>query len=293
MTVIYIEIQEIMNKIKINITDDIDLCVFISSKNRYGRYNDYKITIKHLFNICKNKQFKNKFLSLKIFKEDIENANNIINFFSNLGFKIYIINDDRDITSDDRYNNRQKFIGGITKDICNFFLNHNDKLSEYVFILEDDSPIIIKKYSLNYFLNKSIQELKNNNDLEGIHFLRLSYNEMPISPENWFFFHKQNILDQQEIIKTDYWYNFQPRVNRTKDIINICNIIQNKWDEYFQFLHPEDAFDKAYNLYNSNIRYYAFSPFFTYSIHLGADPYYHEKIVNSETIIKNLYNNYL
>jgi hypothetical protein len=271
---------------------DIDLCVFISSKNRYGRYDDYKITIRHLFNNNEDKIFKNKFLSLKIFENDLDNANNIINFFSGYGFQIFIIKDNHNIQDDDRYINRQKFIGGIAHDICSFFIENSSKLSKYVFVLEDDSPIIIKQHSLDFYIEKSISELENDPNLEGIHFLRLSHNEIPTDPVEWFIRHEIEVPDlSQEIYKGRYWYNFQPRVNKTEDLINICRIIKSKWEEYFKFLHPEDAFDKAYKIYNKNIKIYAFSPSYAYSIHLGAEPYAHQAVINSELDIYNLYKN--
>jgi hypothetical protein len=248
---------------------NIDLCVFISSKDRYGRTEDYKATILSLLKLGKN-IFKQKFLSLKIFKDDIKKAENIIKFFSNLDFKITIFEDHSDITNEDRYLNQNKF-------------------SKYIFVLEDDSPIIIKKNTFNYYLNKSIELLESNKDIEGIHFLRLSYNETPVLPNDWFLLHKKSIPDQSDEIYTDYWYNFQPRVNKTSDLLNVCNLIKDKWENYFKFLHPEDAFDKAYKQYNPESKSYAFSPYHAYSIHLGADPRNHQLILESEKEIKDIY----
>ena len=206
---------------------NVDLCVFISSKDRYGRYDDYKATIRQLFKSNVNKIFNRKFLSLKVFENDQENAKNIINFFSEYGFEIFIIKDMLNITDNDRYQNRQKFIGGIAHDICSFFIENGDKLSKYVFVLEDDSPIIIKEHSLDFYVEKSILELENDPDLEAIRFLRLSHNEIPTSPINWFIRHEMEVPNLSELIyKGKYWYSFQPRVNKTETLLNVCRIIK-------------------------------------------------------------------
>jgi hypothetical protein len=269
---------------------DIDLCVFISSKDRYGRFDDYKITINQLIELGGDKLFKNKFLSLKVFQNDIENIKNIIVFFSKLGFEITIIEDNKNITTNDRYSNRQKFISSISKDISEFFLRNQAKFSEYVFLVEDDSPIIIKNNTLEYYLNKSVENLDNDKNLEGIHFLRLSHNEIPVSPEEWFIRHQIEIPDlSNEIYTGKYWYNFQPRVNRSLDVLHVSQIIKSEWENYFQFLHPEDAFDKAFQIYNPYIKNYAFSPNYTYSIHLGGNPLEHKETLNAEPEIINLY----
>ena len=271
-----------------DIIKQIDLCVFISSKPRFGRFEDYKATILSLLQM-EDGAFKQKFLSLKIFKDDIENANNIIEFFTTLGFEIFIIEDVHNINNEDRYSNRNKFIGGIAQDICSFFTQNQHKFSKYVFVLEDDSPVIIKKNLFKNYINKSIDILKSDNNIEGIHFLRLSYNEIPCTADDWFLLHKKQIPSQSVEIITDYWYNFQPRINIASDLIKVCNIIQLNWDNYFKFLHPEDAFDKAYKTYNSQSKSYAFSPRDAYSIHLGADSRCHELILNSEKEIKDIY----
>ena len=134
---------------------DIDLCVFISSKDRHSRTEDYKATILSLLKLSEN-SFKQKFLSIKIFKDDFKNAQNIIEFFTNLDFKITIFEDNSNVGNEDRYLNRNKFIGGIAHDIYSFFLQNQNQFSKYVFVLEDDSPIIIKKNTFQYYLNKSI-----------------------------------------------------------------------------------------------------------------------------------------
>lgn len=267
-----------------------DLCVFISSKDRYNRYDDYKVTIRHLFKNDIDTIFNRKFLSLKVFQNDNENSNNIINFFSQYGFEIFIIKDNLNIQDNDRYLNRKKFIGGIANDISSFFIENSSKLSKYVFVLEDDSPLIIKQHSLDFYIKRSISELESNSNLEGIHFLRLSHNEIPTNPIEWFIRHEIEVPDlSQEIYKGKYWYNFQPRVNKTEDIVNVCKIIKNRWEDYFKFLHPEDAFDKAYKIYNQFSETYAFSPLYAYSIHLGSQPDTHKAVINSEVDIYNLY----
>lgn len=267
---------------------DIDLCVFISSKDRCNRTEDYKATILSLLKLSKN-SFKQKFLSIKIFKDDLENAQNIIKFFTNLNFNITIFKDNSDVSNEDRYLNRNKFIGGIAQDIYSFFLQNKNQFSKYVFVLEDDSPIIIKKNTFQHYLNKSFDLLESNKNIEGIHFLRLSYNEIPVSPDDWFLLHKKPIPDRSDEIYTDYWYNFQPRVNKTSDLLEVCNLMKNNWENYFKFLHPEDAFDKAYKQYNPESKSYAFSPYDAYSIHLGSDPRCHELTLNSEKEIKDIY----
>ena len=117
----------------------------------------------------------------------------------------------------------------------------------------------------------------------------MSYNEVPVLPDDWFLLHQKPMADQLDEIYTDYWYNFQPRVNRTSDLIEVCNLMKNNWENYFKFLHPEDAFDKAYKQYNPESKSYAFSPYNAYSIHLGADPRCHELTLNSEKEIQNIY----
>jgi hypothetical protein len=267
--------------------EDVDLCVFISSKDRYGRTEDYKATILSLLKLSEN-SFKKRFLSIKIFKDDIESAQNIIKFFNDLNFNITIF-EDTNISNEDRYLNRNKFIGGIAHDIYSFFLQNQNQFSKYVFVVEDDSPIIIKKNTFQHYLNKSIDLLESNKNIEGVHFLRLSYNEIPVLPDDWFLLHKKPIPDQSDEIYTDYWYNFQPRVNKTSDLLAVCNLIKNHWENYFKFLHPEDAFDKAYKRYNPESKSYAFSPYNAYSIHLGADPRCHDLILQSEKEIKDIY----
>jgi len=45
---------------------DIDLCVFISSKDRYGRTNDYKVTVTSFLEIA-GQSFKEKYVNIKAF----------------------------------------------------------------------------------------------------------------------------------------------------------------------------------------------------------------------------------
>jgi len=266
---------------------DLDLCVFISSKDRYGRTEDYKITIASFLEQAGD-SFNNKYVNIKVFKGDEKNALNIESFFKNLDFKINIIKDEIGILNSDRYDNRQKFISGITADISNFFLKYQNTLSKYVFILEDDSPIVLKKYNFQYYENKSKILLQSDEDIEAIHFLRLSCNEIPCSPLEWFIYHNIENLKNEEII-TEYWYNFQPRICRTDTLINVCLLINQNWN-FYKNLHTEDAFDKAYKQYNKNIRYYAFSPYNAYSIHLGLDNNLHKLVIESEPEINSKYN---
>jgi hypothetical protein len=266
---------------------DLDLCVFISSKDRYGRTEDYKITITSFLEQAGD-SFNNKYVNIKVFNGDEKNALNIESFFKNLDFKINIIKDEIGILNSDRYDNRQKFISGITADISNFFLKYQNTLSKYVFILEDDSPIVLKKYNFQYYENKSKILLQSDEDIEAIHFLRLSCNEIPCSPLEWFIYHNIEDLKNEEII-TEYWYNFQPRICRTDTLIKVCLQINQNWD-FYKSLHTEDAFDKAYKQYNKNIRYYAFSPYNAYSIHLGLDTNLHKLVLESEPEINSKYN---
>jgi len=265
---------------------DLDLCVFISSKDRHGRTKDYKITITSFLKQAGD-SFNNKYVNIKVFDGDEKNALNIESFFKNLNFKINIIKDEIGILNSDRYDNRQKFISGITADISNFFLKYQNDLSKYVFILEDDSPIILKKYNFQYYENKSKTLLQSDEDIEAIHFLRLSCNEIPCSPLEWFIYHKIENLKNEEII-TEYWYNFQPRICRTDTLINVCLLINQNWN-FYKNLHTEDAFDKAYKQYNKNIRYYAFSPYNAHSIHLGLDNNLHKLVIESEPEINSKY----
>jgi hypothetical protein len=268
---------------------EIDLCVFISSKNRFLRTSDYKVTIKSFAKLIDLNLFKNKFVNIKIFKGDEENADDIINFFKKYNFIINIIEDDLNITNTDRYENRAKFISSISKDLATFFLQNKNNFSEYLFILEDDSPIIIKNGKLTDFINTSFKELENDKDIEAIHFLRLSHNNIPTSVEEWFVKHNLEILPESEkFLKIGYWYNFQPRVVRKKDIIETSSIVIDNWETY-QYMHPEEVYSNAYKKLNYNIKFHAFSPRDGYSIDLGTEPNFHFQTLNSEPEILYTY----
>jgi len=271
-----------------NLDKDLDLCVFIATKSRHGRTSDYKVTIRHLDKLINLKTFRKRFVNIKAFQGDEENLKDIVYYFEKNHFTINVVEDELNISEKDRYENRNKFISGITKDIGDFFIRNNQELSEYVFILEDDSPIIIKNGQLKDYINQSFTALENDHDLEGIHFLRLSHGEVPRSVEDWYKLHEIDRISDSEPILKRYWYNFQPRVARKKDILEAYKIIINDWSLY-KDMHPELAYADAFKKYNKNTKSYAFSPINAYSIHLGADPIYHFLTLQSEPDILYTY----
>jgi hypothetical protein len=260
----------------------------MATKSRHGRTSDYKVTIKHLDRLIDLKTFRRRFVNIKFFQGDEENLKDIIYYFENNNFTINVVKDELNMSEHDRHQNRNKFISGITKDIGEFFIRNENELSKYVFILEDDSPILIKNGNLKDYINQSFVELEKDKDLEGIHFLRLSHGEIPRTVDEWYRLHEIEKIPDSEPILKKYWYNFQPRVARKEDLIKVYNIIVNNWQLY-KDMHPEIAYADAFKKYNKETKSYAFSPINAYSIHLGAEPIYHLLTLQSEPDILYTY----
>jgi len=271
----------------------IDLVFFLSTKSRYGRTNDYKVTLTSFFNLVQPSFFAQRFLNLKVFKDDDKQEEEIKRFFGQFDFKINTIYDLRKGTDIDRDAQRNELIiGTILDDIASFFVQYEPVLNDHVFLLEDDSPVVFNPIQsvwqqLSHMIDHSYRSLEENVNLQSIHFARKSLFGKPSTTEEWLAYHKFEV-DSDGLIKNNYFYNFQPRLCRTSDLTKACSLIRGQW-HLFKHHHPEEGLKVALLNYNPNATWWAFNPEDAYSVHLGEEPAIHKQVLESEPELAKLY----
>jgi hypothetical protein len=262
-----------------------NLLVTLSTKghgwgtDRVFSYNIYKSTIPNLINQCggdlKN-VFKNNILSLKVFHGDDDRANEYIEYFKNLDFKIILHkNEDSSITDDTVENmhlgsNRYKYmIGNYLNDLKTTFSLLSNFDEEFTFLYEDDCPVIIESgKSLLDYLNKTKEALNQEQDLVTVAFVRRIWGERKLTPKAYYKISKTSVRDG--LIRDGYWFNFQPGVRRTKDLIGAGKIITDNWNTHFMHADPESGVSQAIEAYKGlKIKSYGFPVEECYSMHLG------------------------
>ena len=266
-----------------------DLCIFVSTKPRWGRL-DYKITIDSFFEQAIGFPFENIYVNLKTFAGDEETADEIKAFCRETmidGRNPVIINEIKGGKMDeaDRDNNRALFIGEILHDICSFVLKYKDRLSPYLFFLEDDSPIVCKTPFGRLAVN-ALGALDCNRNLASVHFPRLSLNYQPCSPSEYYAYHK--FKRWGGYIRDGYFFNFQPRFLKKSDLLSACEAVAMNWP-FFASAHPEDGIWAGYKIVNPDVEFWALAPETAYSIHLGEEPKYHDLVLQSEPWLQKCY----
>jgi hypothetical protein len=254
-----------------------NLIIFLTTKghNRVSkerRYSLYKESINNLIGQCGGNLsnfFKNKILNLKIFHGDEQKAEEYTNFFKNLGFEIFIYkNEDSNINDDTIDNNRlQYMLGNYLKDLkntCSLLSNFSE---EHTFLYEDDCPIFIEKYDLEYHLNKSKIILNDYPHIGSIVCARLIFEGEYATPRLWY--HQTKLKNENGIVK-NHGFNFQPGVRRTKELIKTAEFLSKNW-QYFEYGEPEQSFGIAFEHANhiKNLDHFAFPFEEIYSLHLG------------------------
>lgn len=241
--------------------------------------NIYKSTIPHLIKQCGGNLkniFKNNILSLKVFHGDDERAKEYIEYFKNLNFEIIIHkNEDPSITDETIENmdlpaNRNKYmIGSFLYDLKTTFTLLSNFNEDFTFLYVDDEPIIIESSkSLLDYINQSKEMLNKEKDLVSINFVRNIWGEKKLTPKAYYKISKTQVRDG--LLKDGYWFNFQPGVRRTKDLIESAKIINDNWNNYFINLDPETGLCQAIEAYKGfKIKYYGFPLEECYSMHLG------------------------
>lgn len=241
----------------------INLIFFITTKGHFGRKDLYKYTLKN-FNSLNEQNSFDKYLSIKIFKDDESQADKIISDFNYKTFKWY--NPDPNINEESPYKDYAYYLlTNYLGDIVNTYSQQELLKNEYTFIYEDDSPIIIKENNFKFYLDKAIQKLSEDKDLFSVHFQRVG--ELNENKE------KENI----SFFTENHDYNFQNQLFRTKDMFDVANIIKSNWS-ILRNIHTERAVKLAIDAKKSNFKHLSFMPSLAHSIHIG--------IQQSEEIIK-------
>lgn len=263
-----------------------NLLVTLSTKghgwgiDREFSYNIYKSTIPNLINQCggdlKN-VFKNNILSLKVFYGDDERANEYIEYFKNLDFKIIVYkSEDPSITDNvvenmHLFQNRYKYmIGNYLNDLKSTFLSLESFDEKFTFIYEDDCPVIIESdKSLLYYLNKTKDILDEEKDIVTVTFARRIWGERKLTPKAYYKVSKTSLRDG--LIRDGYAiHNFQPGLRRTSDLIAAGKIMTDNWETHFIGADPETGVSQAIEAYKGfKIKSYAFPVEECYSMHLG------------------------
>lgn len=271
----------------------INLLVTCSSKQRYDRPTESLITLPKLIDDINLACFDNKFLSIKMFEDSKQNGKAIVDNFAKYGIGAYIHENKRQ--NPGSHENGEQYAtyitGSILNDLCLVFQDERFLQCHYTFIIEDDSPIILKKGKLKDLVQRAIDEMETKKDLHSVHFLRKSIYGKPVSIENYFKFH--NIMTREDGLVNNYYFNFQPRICKTMDLYFAAKTVQTFWAEYFSNAHPEEGFEKGikvrYLLDNLTPKYLAFDPEIAYSVHLGEEDRHHNEVVKSEPDIQKYY----
>lgn len=230
---------------------------FMTTKGHFGRKDLYRTTINNFNRLAKIEDF-DKFLSIKIFTGDQEEARKIIQEINYTTFPWF--NPDKKITDESPYKDYAYYLlGNYLADIANVYSQKVLLNNEYTFLCEDDSPLIINNYNLEYYITKAISELEKDKNLFSVHFQRIGIFKEDSD------YKKININSE---FTPSHDYNFQNQVFRTKEMFEVANIIKANW-EILRNVHTERAVKLAIDARNPKSKHISFNPFNTHSIHIG------------------------
>lgn len=250
--------------------NNLDLVFFMTNLGHHGRYDLHKYTLNNLKRNSDNLQsFSNLFLSIKDFSKG-ESVNEILKDF--YGFNVFINkNNDPNIQKDAPYNNYGYYLlNNYLADIANCYLRLKSFThSKYIYLVEDDSPEILKNIKFSDFVSRAIEKLESDRNIFSVHLKREhleSANQVYTSELHDFF------LDSD---KNDY--NFQNQIFRADDMIKVAEIIASNYNT-LSSIHTERAVRTAIHTLNPEFRFVYTHPVYAYSTHIG--------VKNSDDYIK-------
>lgn len=230
-------------------------CIFYLSTSGHYSYNDvYKTTIKHY----KNKLggsfdiFQSVYAHIKVKPTQQSRLPDIIDFLLDEGIHpIVTIGDwQRGL------NHGSAYLADMFKV---YGMQELHSSAQYVFAVEDDSPIHIHNHTLTQYLESAVNTLSSNKDILAIRFQRDG-----VSNPTW------SVNDVYHRVDS---YDFQPTISHIKYLYLAAKTIQDNAAQFAQ-IQCEAAFRMASDtLSNSPYRYLCFNPALASSHHIGCPEY--------------------
>ncbi len=130
---------------------------------------------------------------------------------------------------------------------------------QYLMVVEDDSPILLKEGNLSQFIKNAIYTLDSNRDVLHIRFQREGALNITYKLDD-----NYNIVDT---------YDFQPYIARVRDLMFITKILLEN-EKQLANVQCEMAFRIIADMFSSSYqRYLCFNPSKATSYHIGAPNY--------------------
>ena len=247
----------------------INLCVFESAKGHFGRGEICKTTITDLNNKINLNRFNKRIVHIKYSNSELDNLENLKQFYSNLGFIILTTNGDFkhfQISHQNEY----------CKDIITMF--SSEKLDQpYTLWLESDWCWDDKGANLGYKFFDVIKQLERDKDLLSIRFprflneverlknLKVKHNiDIQVEKHGDFYYHNDN-------------FSCNPNICRTRDLYLASLILKRNFDQFAH--HSEMGFTKCLEwMSDEKLHYAIFDPNLVSVLHYGTKEGEEDKI---------------
>ncbi len=247
----------------------INLCVFETAKGHFGRKDICKTTILDLHSKVNLERFNKKLVHIKYSDSELENFENLAEFYSKLGFGIlatkgefshFNISHQREyckdmITMFSSAQMHEPYTLWLESDWC--WDDKGDKLENRFFdairCLEYDQDVLSIRFPR--FLNE-VERLKNLKIKHGLDIQVEKYNE--------FYYHNDN-------------FSCNPNICRTRDLYLASLILKRNFDQFAN--HSEMGFTKCLEWMSDNKLHYAiFDPNLVSILHYGTKEGEEDKI---------------
>lgn len=207
----------------------IALCLFTSDKGHFGITSRYLETIKSL-----NSQILISNFSLAIANIKYEEESDLLwemkENLRNYGFQVNLIKGEK------WSHGQQSHQNGYLEDMFSIYSKPEVQKIPYIFHLEDDWLFTTKKNNLDYWINFSVDLLKNNPTLNQIRFARFLNEYERIN--NLKKKHNINGLASGVFSSKDYWihndFSLNPSIFRSRDIYTALKLVRNNPQTFVQ-----------------------------------------------------------
>lgn len=235
-------------------SSDINLVFFTSTAGHYSFKDVYRTTILHYKKLFGDdfKGFKKVFAHVKVRPKEEALLPEMIDFLYEQDIQpIVTIGDwERGMSHQHEY----------LKDLRKVFSDPEVIDSEFLFWVEDDSPLKLKLTAdkSSYFVMMAMDIMKRNPAILNLRFLREGLES------------KNKLSD---LLSVSNVFDFQPNISRSRDLYVATTIIFNHWDT-FKNMQCEAAFRLAMDTLSAHpYRYLTFNPDWVTSYHIGAPDY--------------------
>lgn len=250
-----------------------NLLIFQTTKGHFGRFDLYQYTFQNLCDSIEPDFFNQKFLSLKVFKDDLARQYDIMKFFGE-SFKYFIwSNEDARITDDSPVKDYGYYLlTNYLADIGRVYQSKQLQSEEFTYLVEDDSPVIIHHKNLKFYLKEAVNFLKEHPNCFSVHFERYG----KLTPPSQLY-SADNIGPYRDE------YNFQNQVFRTTDMAKVSDYILQNYGVLHN-IHTETAVKTAINATFPRAKHCYFNIGNAHSIHIGTSD--SDRWINSYKLAK-------